>query len=184
MPIAVVRIILDSVLETVQFAAGVAHLRERGAALVEHTAVHAEHGASELALLREGKFADWGDNELLSLCATAFGVPVRLGIVTYLSRGTDDDARAVLERFGISGTVSRDEADGSGDVTVTLARADMRRVPESRVHTALEAALNETVRIELVDAISPAGNPATGSFAENGGPLPCSPGRNPDRAPS
>lgn len=183
MPTAVVRIILDSTLETAQFAAGVARLRSLGAALVEHTAVPAEHGLSELALLREGDLAGWGDGDLLSLCATAFGVPVRLGVVTYVSRGTDDDARAVLERFGLAGAVSRDEA-GGGDVTVFLPRADMRRVPESRVHTALEAALNETVRIELVDAISPAGSPAAGSCAGNGGPVPCLPGQNPDTAPS
>lgn len=184
MPTAVVRIILDSSVETAQFAAGVARLRSRGAALVEHTAVPAEHGLSELALLREGDLAGWGDSDLLSLCAEAFGVPVRLGVVTYVSRGTDADARAVLERFGLSGAVRRDEADGSGEVTVTLVRADMRRVPESRVHTALEAALNETVRIELVDAISPAGSPAAGSCAGTGEPVPCLPGQNPDTAPS
>jgi hypothetical protein len=83
-------------------------------------------------------------------CARAFGTQPELGVITYVSRGTDDDARGVLQRFGIGGNVDREVLDGSDEVvTVTIARSDMRRVPESRLHTALEAALNCDVRIVL-----------------------------------
>ncbi len=62
---------------------------------------------------------------------------------------TNEDARGILEGFGIGGQVSR-TVDGDDElVTVTVAGPDLRRVPESRLHTALEAALNCEVRIVI-----------------------------------
>ncbi len=85
----------------------------------------------------------------LDLCSTAFGVTAEQGVVTYISRGTDEDAHGVLQRFGFTGRVERDPTD-EDQVTVTL-RTDQRRVvPESRLLTALEAALNCEVRIRFV----------------------------------
>ncbi len=87
----------------------------------------------------------------VALCANAFGTEPVLGVVTYISRGTDDDAQGVLSRFGIAGDVQREAGvEGFDIVTVTLARADLERIPESRIHTALEASLNCEVHIRTV----------------------------------
>lgn len=90
----------------------------------------------------------------VGLCAKAFGAEPRAGVVTYVSRGTDDDAHGVLAGLGLTGEVERvaGGADGPGwdTVHVTLAKADLQRVPESRVHTALEASLNSEVHIHVV----------------------------------
>ena len=75
-------------------------------------------------------------------------------MLTYVSRGTDDDAHGVLAGLGLRGEVERIEggADGPGwdIVRVTLRKADLERVTESRVHTALEASLNCEVHIITV----------------------------------
>jgi len=82
------------------------------------------------------------------LCRRAFGTEPAEGTTTYLSRGTDEDALGVLLAFGVAGDLSRaSDADGWDVVTVRLAEADLRRVPESRIQTALEASLNCEVRI-------------------------------------
>lgn len=74
-----------------------------------------------------------------------------MGVLTYVSRGTDDDAHGVLAGLGLRGEVARRPTDAGWDVvTVTLRRADLTRVPESRVHTALEASLNCEVVIVVV----------------------------------
>lgn len=68
--------------------------------------------------------------------------------MTFVSRGTDDDAHGVLAGFGLTGEVERVLGDEGWDiVTVTLRKADLQRVPESRIHTALEASLNCEVHI-------------------------------------
>jgi hypothetical protein len=72
------------------------------------------------------------------------------GVVTFISRGTDDDAYGVLAGLGLSGDVERVADDDGWDVVhVTLRKTDLERVPESRVHTALEASLNCEVHIHL-----------------------------------
>src|SRR6266700_2491012 len=72
------------------------------------------------------------------LCRRAFGTEPAVGTTTYLSRGSDDDARGILSAFGLAGDVSRTGgAEGLDVVTVRLAEADLRRVPESRIQTAL-----------------------------------------------
>jgi len=82
------------------------------------------------------------------LCAKAFGTSPSAGVVTYLSRGTDDDAYAVLEGLGLSGEIRREPGNEGYDVVyVTLRKTDLQRVSESRIHTALEASLNCEVRI-------------------------------------
>jgi hypothetical protein len=85
------------------------------------------------------------------LCERIFGTRPAPGVVTYISRGTDDDVLGVLAGFGLTGEVSREPGDDGLDVvSVTLPRAALERVPESRVHTALEASLNCEVQIILV----------------------------------
>jgi hypothetical protein len=87
----------------------------------------------------------------VALCAKAFGTAPEIGVVTYVSRGTDDDAHGVLARFGITGEVAREPgSEGFDIVTVTLAEVDLERIPESRIHTALEASLNCEVHIRTV----------------------------------
>ncbi len=82
------------------------------------------------------------------LCAKAFGTAPTPGVVTYLSRGTDDDVHGVLAGLGLSGEIARAAGpDGLDIVHVTLAESDLQRVGESRIHTALEASLNCEVHI-------------------------------------
>jgi hypothetical protein len=72
-------------------------------------------------------------------------------VVTFVSRGTDDDAYGVLSGFGLTGEIERLPGDDGWDIiSVTLRKADLERVPESRIHTALEASLNCEVRIRAV----------------------------------
>jgi len=60
----------------------------------------------------------------------------------------DDDAHGVLAAFGLSGEIVREPGDDGYDIVyVTLPEADLDRVPESRIHTALEASLNCEVHI-------------------------------------
>jgi hypothetical protein len=99
---------------------------------------------------------DGGDTEAVTaigvdLCASAFSATPAAGVVTYVSRGTDDDAQGVLSRFGITGDIERVPGDDGYDVVyVTLSKVDLERIPESRIHTALEASLNCEVHIRTV----------------------------------
>lgn len=90
----------------------------------------------------------------IELCTNAFGgygVQPRAGILTYVSRGTDDDAHGVLAGLGLSGEIERIPTGHGWDlVKVTVSKDDLRRIPESRVHTALEASLNCEVQIIAV----------------------------------
>jgi hypothetical protein len=87
----------------------------------------------------------------VELCGKAFGTAPVAGVVTYVSRGTDDDAHGVLAGMGLRGDVDRVAgSEGWDTVYVTLRKADLERVPESRVHTALEASLNCEVHIRTV----------------------------------
>jgi hypothetical protein len=84
----------------------------------------------------------------VQLCAEAFGTAPAAGVVTFVSRGTDDDAHGVLSGFGLTADIVRSPGtDGLDVVHVTLRKEDLERVPESRIHTALEASLNCEVRI-------------------------------------
>lgn len=102
----------------------------------------------EVRLLITGDDADVVRQSAVDLCAKAFGTDPVAGVVTYVSRGTDDDAHGVLAGFGLTGEIRRVPGDNGFDVVyVTLRQADLERIPESRIHTALEASLNCEVHI-------------------------------------
>ncbi|MBV8290800.1 MAG: hypothetical protein JOY55_03080 [Mycobacterium sp.] len=105
----------------------------------------------DVKLLIAGSDVDAVKQTAVDLCGRAFGAfgatPVA-GVVTYVSRGTDDDAHGVLAGFGLTGEITRVPGDEGFDVVyVTLREADLERIPESRIHTALEASLNCEVHI-------------------------------------
>ncbi|GBE67616.1 hypothetical protein MFM001_40780 [Mycobacterium sp. MFM001] len=102
----------------------------------------------EVQLLIAGSGADAVKETAVELCAKAFGTNPVPGVVTYVSRGTDDDAYGVLAGFGLTGEIRRVPGHEGFDVVyVTLREADLERIPESRIHTALEASLNCEVHI-------------------------------------
>ena len=102
----------------------------------------------EVQLLVPGDDAEAVCGTAVQLCAEAFGTAPVAGVVTYVSRGTDDDAHGVLAGFGLCGEIRRQPDDDGYDVVyVRLRESDLQRVPESRIHTALEASLNCEVRI-------------------------------------
>jgi hypothetical protein len=102
----------------------------------------------DVDLLIAGDNAEDAKQVAIRLCGKAFNTTPVIGVVTFISRGTDDDARGVLAGFGLSGQIVRDTDDEGFDIIyVTLREADLERVPESRVHTALEASLNCEIHI-------------------------------------
>lgn len=154
---AVVRVNVDAagVLTAAQLGEGMAALlglaRDLGAEVVENDLAAMPVGRREVALLIAGDDADAVKDTGLNLCTKAFGVGPVAGVVTFISRGTDDDAHGVLSAFGLTGEIVRSPgADGLDVVYVTLREADLDRVPESRIHTALEASLNCEVHIRIV----------------------------------
>lgn len=110
-------------------------------------AVHRHASERELELVVDS--LDPGDarRRAVDVCAEVFGVLPEVGAVTFISRGTDADALGVIAAFGVHGSIERVEEDGAEVAILTVPAADRRRVPESRLHTALEAALNCDVRI-------------------------------------
>ncbi|WP_197380322.1 hypothetical protein [Mycolicibacterium mengxianglii] len=151
---AVVRIGVDpsGQMSADQLRAGMAALVEiakaGGASLVETELAGLPASRREVELLMMGPDPAELTTSAVSMCAKAFGgIPVP-GVVTYISRGTDDDASGVLAGFGITGEIERIAGqDGWDIVDVTLRKKDLERIPESRIHTALEASLNCEVRI-------------------------------------
>jgi hypothetical protein len=108
-------------------------------------------GRREVELLISSEDAESATQSAISLCSRAFGIQPVPGVVTFVSRGTDDDAHGVLAGFGLSGDIVRTPGDDGFDIVdVTLREDDLERIPESRVHTALEASLNCEVRIHTV----------------------------------
>jgi hypothetical protein len=104
--------------------------------------------AREIELLVEGDDAPalraWAE----ARCAEALGAPgPRAGAATFLSRGTDEDALGVVGAFGIRAELDRFWEDDEEIAVFTITRADATHVAESRLRTALEAALNCEVRI-------------------------------------
>ncbi len=154
---AVVRVVIDrqGVLPAERYAAGLRELAGRGLEVVASPAAHLPARDREIELIVAGLDREDGDalEAWLAVCTAAFGTVAEAGVVTFVSRGTDADAEGVLAAFGVAGKVVRDQGpegpDGGGEelVTVTLTRSHLRAVPESRLHTALEAALNCEVRI-------------------------------------
>ena len=151
---AVVRVNVDpsGLLTAAQLDQGIGTLLglvdEGGAEVVQTTLAAMPARRREVQLLIVGSDADTLKQTALDLCAKAFGTTPVAGVVTYVSRGTDDDAHGVLSGFGLTGQVRRSPGDDGFDVVyVTLRQADLDRIPESRIHTALEASLNCEVHI-------------------------------------
>ncbi|MDT5080065.1 MAG: hypothetical protein QOJ80_4702 [Mycobacterium sp.] len=154
---AVVRVDVDP---TARLTA--AQLRDGMTALTEHAASAAADvieadlasmpaGRRQVEVLIAGGDPDELKQTAVELCTKAFGAFGALpeaGVLTYVSRGTDDDAHGVLAGLGLRGEITRLADDEGWDVIhVTLRKSDLERVPESRVHTALEASLNCEVHI-------------------------------------
>ncbi|MBF6170014.1 hypothetical protein [Nocardia blacklockiae] len=151
---AVVRIDVDPAgeLSVARLTQGVAVLREGagalGAEVLDNYVAGRPPHRREVQLLVGTADPEATVGAAVRLCAEAFGTEPVPGVLTYVSRGTDDDAHGVLAGFGLSGEVAREPGpDGFDIVHVTLPEAALARVPESRVHTALEASLNCEVRI-------------------------------------
>jgi hypothetical protein len=151
---AVVRVNVDpeSVLTPERLREGMAILLglvgEVGASVVENNLVGMPAGRREVALLIETGDVDATKKAAIDLCAKAFNTAPVAGVVTFISRGTDNDAHGVLSAFGLTGEIARQPgADGFDIVYVTLREDDLQHIPESRIHTALEASLNCEVHI-------------------------------------
>jgi hypothetical protein len=109
--------------------------------------------AREIELLVEGDdpatLRSWAE----ALCAEALCAEVlgaqgpQAGAPTFLSRGTDEDALGVVRAFGISAELDRFWEADEEIAVFTITRDDAAHVAESRLLTALEAALNCEVRI-------------------------------------
>jgi hypothetical protein len=152
---AVVRVDVDPTgdLSPARLADGMTALREladaAGVGLVDNNLAAMPVGRRQVELLIDGSDPQEVQATAISLCAKAFRTAPTAGVTTYLSRGTDDDAYGVLDRFGLSGEIRREHgAEGFDVVYVTLRKADLERIPESRIHTALEASLNCEVHIQ------------------------------------
>jgi hypothetical protein len=108
-------------------------------------------GRREVELLITCDDVDAAKQAAVDLCANAFATFPVAGVITFVSRGTDDDAHGVLAGFGLTGDIVRTPGDDGYDIVhVTLREADLERIPESRIHTALEASLNCEVHIRTV----------------------------------
>lgn len=157
---AVVRVDVDptALLQPAQLRDGMATLTELaadvGVGVVAVDLAGMPSNRRQVELLIAGDDAEELQRTAMTLCVNAFGsfgVAPTPGVLTYVSRGTDDDAQGVLAGLGLHGDVERVAGDDGWDVvTVTLRKSDLDRVPESRVHTALEASLNCEVQIVTV----------------------------------
>jgi hypothetical protein len=157
---AVVRVNVDpgGVLTAEQLREGMAALLgiigELGADVLENNLAAMPANRREVELLIDTDDVAVTKEAAMNLCNRTFGqfgaTPVP-GVVTFISRGTDDDAHGVLSSFGLTGEIVRQDGDDGFDIVhVTLREDDLRRIPESRIHTALEASLNCEVHIRIV----------------------------------
>src|ERR1700758_1712182 len=153
---AVVRVNVDpgSVLTHTQLGEGMEGLLglsdEIGADVVENNLAAMPVGRREVELLIAADDVEAAKQTAIDLCTKAFSTTPAPGVVTFVSRGTDDDARGVLSGFGLTGEIARRPGDDGLDIVyVTLREDDLERVPESRIHTALEASLNCEVHIRI-----------------------------------
>ena len=144
-----------SVLTPAQLEEGMGSLlglvSEIGAGVVDNNLARMPAGRREAEVLIAAEDVDVAKQTAIDLCAKAFGTIPTPGVVTFVSRGTDDDAHGVLSAFGLSGEITRSPGDDGYDIIhVTLREADLQHIPESRVHTALEASLNCEVHIRTI----------------------------------
>jgi hypothetical protein len=150
---AVVRVRVDPAgqLTAAQLTDGMVNLRDlaspAGIDVLDNNLAAMPAGRREVEMLMSGDAEDLKATAV-ALCAKAFGTDPEPGVLTYISRGTDDDAQGVLAGFGLTGEIERVAGEDGWDlVYVTLRKADLERIPESRIHTALEASLNCEVHI-------------------------------------
>jgi hypothetical protein len=154
---AVVRVNVDpaSALTPAQLDEGMESLLgivgEVGAGVVDNNLATMPPGRREVEVLIAAEDIDAAKQTAIELCANAFSTVPVPGVVTFVSRGTDDDVHGVLSAFGLTGEVTRMPGDDGYDIVhVTLREEDLERIPESRVHTALEASLNCEVHIHTL----------------------------------
>jgi hypothetical protein len=154
---AVVRVRVDAAgqLTPAQLTDGMANLRglatPAGVEVLENNLAAMPPARREVEMLMVGSDTAQLQRTAVALCAKAFGTEPAAGVTTFISRGTDDDALGVLAGFGLAGEIERRPGDDGLDVVyVTLRKADLERIPESRIHTALEASLNCEVHIRAV----------------------------------
>jgi hypothetical protein len=154
---AVVRVNVDpaSVLTPAQLEEGMELLLvlvgQVGAGVVDNNLATMPAGRREVEVLIAADDVGTAKQGAIDMCAKAFSTVPVPGVVTFVSRGTDDDAHGVLSAFGLTGEVTRMPGDDGYDIVhVTLREEDLERIPESRVHTALEASLNCEVHIRTV----------------------------------
>jgi hypothetical protein len=154
---AVVRVDVDreGELTPAQLDDGMTVLRgladDAGATVVDNNLAAMPVGRREVELLVAGADPEELKRTAIDLCAKAFGTSPTPGVLTFVSRGTDDDAHGVLAGFGLTGEIIRTPTEDGWDVVcVTLRKADLTRIPESRIHTALEASLNCEVHIRTI----------------------------------
>ncbi len=154
---AVVRVNVDpeSVLTPAQLRDGMTALLElaaqAGAGVIENDLASMPAGRRELELLIAAEDGATAKEAVVALCAKVFSANPVPGVITFISRGTDDDAHGVLSALGLTGDIVRTPGDDGFDIVhVTLLEKDLERIPESRVHTALEASLNCEVHIRTV----------------------------------
>ncbi|GBG40237.1 hypothetical protein [Mycobacterium montefiorense] len=154
---AVVRVNVDpeGVLTPAQLRDGMAALLELAAKaeadVVCNDLASMPVGRREVELLIAAEDGDTAREAAIGLCTKVFSAVPVPGVITFVSRGTDDDAHGVLSAFGLTGDIVRTPGDDGFDIVhVTLRESDLERIPESRVHTALEASLNCEVHIRTV----------------------------------
>jgi hypothetical protein len=154
---AVVRIGVDPAgeLSADQLDAGLAELTGLvsgiGADLIQNNLAGLPPKRREVEILMTGTDPEELQAVARTLCAKAFGTEPVTGVLTFVSHGTDEDARGILAGFGVGGQIERIEGpDGWDIINVTLRKKDLTRIPESRIHTALEASTNCEVHIRTV----------------------------------
>ena len=82
----------------------------------------------EVELLIAAEDVDTAKQTAIDLCAKAFSTTPVPGVVTFVSRGTDDDAHGVLSAFGLTGEIVRTPGDDGFDIVyVTLREDDLER---------------------------------------------------------
>lgn len=152
---AVVRIKVDPAgeLTAEQLGAGFAALSGLigDAELIDNNLAAMPPSRREIEILMTGDDPAALQSAAITWCAKAFGGSPEVGVLTFVSHGTDDDAHGVLAGFGLAGQIERvDGSEGWDIIHVTLNKADLERIPESRIHTALEASTNCEVYIHTV----------------------------------
>ena len=140
---AVVRLDLDPqrALSPEQVTAGLAELNRRG------LVVHRQTDEGRLELILQSTDPDDARRRVQEACTAAVGTAPTVETVSFISRGTDEDALGVVQAFGATARLVRLEEDGEEVAVITLPATQRRRIPESRLHTALEAALNCEIRL-------------------------------------